>query len=269
MPYARKRTSYTRKARRSSRTLSTRRIFNNKSAKAQATQIHALRKSINRVRQQCKPEVKVQYSGQTDGRVFTYQDGFRLTDARFNMPNIVEGVSDTARIGNMIKLYPLKINTAMYYDEVINSRLGYPPFSELQTHGGQIRFIAIQAKSALNQAPELTDILRSVDFDGQSASAIMMRMPFKTGITARFNILSNKVFTLSKDKPCLSTTIRVVPKSRTLRYEQGFNHPKGYIWCFWLASGMVKRVSEDGEETVEDYNKFTVAWRMEQAFTDA
>ena len=264
-----RRSTYRRKGRRGHRSLSTRRIFNNKSAKAQASQIYALRKSISRVRRQCKPEVKVQYTQQTDGRVFTYQSGFRLTDARFNMPNISEGTGDGSRIGNMIKLYPLKVNTAMYYDEVINTHLGYPPFSELQTHGGQIRFIAIQAKSALNTAPELTDILRAVSFDGQSDSAMMMRMSFKTGITARFNILKNKVFTLSKDKPCLSTTIKVVPKSRALRYEYGFTYPKGYIWCFWLASGMVRRQAEEGEETVEDYNKFTVAWRMEQAYTDA
>ena len=268
MAYGR-RSSRRGKARRARRSLSTRRIFSNKSAKAQAAQIYALRKSVNRVRRQCKPEVKVQYTQQTDGRVFTYQQGFRLTDARFNMPNISEGTGDGARIGNLIKLYPLKINTAMYYDEVINTRLGYPPFSELQTHGGQIRFIAIQAKAALNEAPNLSDILRQVSFDGQSDSAMMMRMSFKTGITARFNILKNRIFTLTKDKPVLSTTLKVVPRSRSLRYEYGYAFPKGYIWCFWLASGMVRRTAEEGEETVEDYNKFTVAWRMEQAYTDA
>ena len=84
MAYAR-RSTYRRKGRRGNRTLSTRRIFNNKSAKAQAAQIYALRKSVNRVRRQCKPEVKVQYTQQTDGRVFTYQSGFRLTDARFTL----------------------------------------------------------------------------------------------------------------------------------------------------------------------------------------
>lgn len=269
MVYGRKRSSYARKARRSSRTLSTRRIFNNKGAKAQAKQIYALRRAVNRVKSQCKPEVKVQYTAQTSNRGFTYHNNNNITDARFAMPTINEGTGDGSRIGNMIKLYPLKVNTAMFYEEVINSRLGYPPFSELRSHGGQIRFIAIQAKSALNTAPELTDVLKSVNFTNDIDSSMMMRMPFQSGITARFNILKNLVFTLSKDKPCLSTTIKVAPKSRSLRYETGFTFPKGFIWCFWLASGMVRRTSEEGEQTVEDYNVLNVTWRTEQAFTDA
>ena len=267
MAYGR-RSSRRGKARRGRRTLSTRRIFNNKSAKAQAAQIYALRKSVNRVRRQCAPEVKVQYVGASN-RIFSVSGSVPVTDAKFSMPSIVEGVSDTARVGNMIKLYPLKINTAMFYEEVINSRLGYPPFSELRTHGAQIRFIAIQSKAALDNAPALDDILRDVNFTTDVDSSMMMRMPFKTGITARFNILKNRVYTLSKDKPCLSTVIKVAPKSRTLRYEQGYNYPKGFIWCFWLASGMVKRTSQEGETTVEDYNNISVTWRMEQAFTDA
>lgn len=265
--YAR-RSTYRRKGRRGNRTLSTRRIFNNKGAKAQAAQIYALRKSVNRVRRQCQPEVKVQYTS-TGNSIFSVSGSVPITDTRISMPNILEGTSDVARIGNIIKLYPLKVNTSMFYEEVINSRLGYPPFSELRTHGAQVRFIAIQSKSALANAPNLSDILRDVNFTTDIESSMMMRMPFKTGITARFNILKNKVFTLSKDKPCLSTVLKVVPKSRTLRYEQGYTHPKGFIWCFWLASGMVRRTSEEGETTVQDYNNISVSWRMEQPFTDA
>lgn len=264
-----RRSTYRRKGRRGNRSLSTRRIFNNKSAKAQASQIYALKRAVNRVRSQCKPEVKVQYTQNTANRIFSYSGSVPVTDAMFPMPTISEGTGDGSRIGNMIKLYPLKINTAMFYEEVINSRLGYPPFSELRTHGAQIRFIAIQSKAALNQAPSLNDILRAVDFDSDIDSSMMMRMSFKTGITARFNILKNKVYSLSKDKPCLSTTIKVAPRSRSLRYEYGFTYPKGFIWCFWLASGMVKRTSEEGESTVEDYNNISVSWRMEQAYTDA
>ena len=257
-----------RKVRRGNRTLSTRRIFNNKGAKAQAAQIYALRKSVNRVRRQCAPEVKVQYTT-TANRIFSVSGSVPITDAIVPMPNIVEGVSDTARVGNMIKLYPLKINTSMFYEEVINSRLGYPPFSELRSHGAQIRFFALQSRSALNSPPTLADVLRDVNFTTDIDSSMMMRMPFKTGITARFNILKNTVFTMSKDKPCLSTVIKVAPKSRTLRHEQGYSYPKGFIWVFWLASGMVKRTSQEGEATVEDYNNISVSWRMEQAFTDA
>ena len=263
-----RRSTYRRKGRRGNRTLSTRRIFNNKGAKAQAKQIYALRRAVNRVRSQCKPEVKVQFTS-TANRLFSVGSISPITDAVIPMPTINEGTGDNSRIGNVVRLYPMKVNTAMFYDEVINTRLGYPPFSELRSHGAQVRFIAIQAKSALNATPTLNDILRAVNFEGDINQSMMMRMPFTKGITARFNILKNTVFTLSKDKPCLSTTLKIVPRSRSLRYETGFNYPKGFIWIFWLASGLVARSAEEGEQTLEDFNEVSVTWRMELPFTDA
>lgn len=267
MAYGRKRTSNYRKNRRNARTLSTRRIFNNKSAKAQAAQIHALRNSVRRIARANRPEIKNQYTT-TGARTFDVRNG-SLVPYLVDMPNISLGTSDTQRIGNCIKILPLKINTTMFYENVINSRLGYPPFSELREHGGQVRFVALQTKAAVDNPPDFVDVFRAVNFEGDINSSMMIRMPFKTGITSRYNILANKVFTLSSNKPNLSTTIKVIPKIRTITWEEGITYPRGHIWLIWLAGGLVMRTSEEGETTVYDYNSIVTAFRMELPFTDA
>ena len=268
MAYGRRRSTYRRKGRRGNRTLSTRRIFNNKGAKAQAAQIYALRKSVSRIARANRPEMKVQYTT-TANRGFGYGPGCVIDPQIINMPGINQGTGDGSRIGNIVKIYPLKVNTALFYETVINSRLGYPPFSELRDHGGQVRFIALQVKSAVDNPPALEDVFREVTVDGTINSSMMMRMPFKTGITSRYHILKNSVFSLSECKPQFSATLKVVPKIRTISWEDGFTYPRGNIWLIWLASGMVQRTSEEGEQTIKDYNTINVTWRMELPFTDA
>lgn len=267
MVYGRRRSTYRRKGRRGNRTLSTRRIFNNKGAKAQAAQIYALRKSVSRIARANRPEIKNQFTN-TSVRLFDVRNG-DLLPYLVDMPNITAGTGDTGRIGNIIKILPLKVNTSMFYETVINSQLGYPPFSELREHGGQVRFIALQSKAAVDMAPAWEDIFRTVNFEGDINSSIMIRMPFKTGITSRYHILKNTVFSLSSNKPQTSTTIKVAPKIRTVTWEEGFTYPRGHIWLIWLAGGLVSRSSMSGEQTVTDYNSISVAFRMELPFTDA
>ena len=106
MAYGRKRSSYRRKGRRGNRTLSTRRIFGSKSAKAQAKQIYALRRAVNSVRSQCQPEVKICRSSISNRGLALDSTATPGTtpDSSFTLPLPIVGNSDSTRIGNKIKL---------------------------------------------------------------------------------------------------------------------------------------------------------------------
>ena len=126
MAYGRRSTNR-RKGRRGNRSLSTRRIFNNKSAKAQAKQIYALRRAVNRVRSMCSPEVKVR-------RTSIDERGLALSSTastgtvnwsvvRHPMPD--SGSSDSTRIGNKIRLIAPKMYVALQYVENLKSAQSY------------------------------------------------------------------------------------------------------------------------------------------------
>nr|QXN75478.1 MAG: capsid protein [Virus sp.] len=269
MAYAR-RSTYRRKGRRGNRTLSTRRIFANKGARSQAKQIYALRKSVNRVRRQCRPEVK-EVEGIYDNRLLseaelplTPEPWYRLATP---LPEL--GTDDGQRIGNIVKLLPLKFRMTLQYREDFQSQQ-YPAFAELPQHGIQVRVIAVQAKAVADNQPTLEDILDSVHFNGYLNSSAMMVQPFKRGITARYNILYNRVFSVSKDKPQLARSISIVPKIRSLRYEAtSGSQPRGRIYVFVFQGGAVMRTTVADPNNLYDYNSVNLMFKMSQPYTDA
>lgn len=272
MPYARKRSSYRGKARRSSRALSTRRIFNNKSAKAQASQIYALRKSVNRIARANRPEVK-ELSSQYDNRLFgSLSISTMASSFRFDGPLPSLGTGDNNRIGNIIKIMPLKWRMTLQYREVFDTLQqstiwNIPP---LPTNGFQIRFIVVQAKSASNEAPELTEILDSYNNSSDYLnSQAMLVQHFKTGITAKYEILHNKVYSVSKDNPQKALSLSIKPKIKTIRWEEGQTYPRGKIWLFALQGGAVFRKVIADPDNLYDYNAINMMYKSTQAYTDA
>lgn len=270
MAYGRRRSSYRRKGRRGNRALSTRRIFGSKSAKAQAKQIYALRRAVNRVRSQCQPEVKICRSS-IDNRGLalsaTATPG-SIQYSNFTLPLPVIGNSDSTRIGNKIRLVNPKVFIGLQYRERITSAAGYYN-STLNTRGIQVRLIAVQAKVPHASTPALTDILQNVDFDGQIQSMMMMREPFQIGITSRFHILLDKRMTVNADNPTKSYRIGVKPRSRSVVWEDGQSRPKGAIYFFVLGGGYDYRRFESGEEFLYDSNVADFTFRMETPYTDA
>lgn len=272
MPYGRKRTSTYRKARRSTRTLSTRRIFNNKSAKAQASQIYALRKSVNRIARANRPEIK-ELSSQLDNRLFGALSISTMSNMfRFDGPLPSLGTADNQRIGNIIKILPLKWRMTLQYREVFDTAQqstiwNIPP---LPTNGFQIRFLAVQAKAASNEAPELTEILESYNNSSDYLnSQAMLVQHFKTGITAKYEILYNKVFSVSKDTPQKALSLTIRPKIKTVRWEENQTHPRGKIWLFAFQGGAVSRRVIADPDDFYDYNAINMMFKSTQAYTDA
>lgn len=265
-----RRSTYRRKGRRGNRTLSTRRIFNNKGAKAQAAQIYALRKSVNRVRRQCLPEVK-EVETNYDNRLLAEADIPLVPEPwyRLDTPTPALGTGDTERIGNIIKLLPLKFRMTLQYREDYQSQQ-YPAFAELPQHGIQVRVIAIQSKAVSNGPPVITDVLQGVNFGGFLNSSAMMVQPFRTGITARYNILYNKVFSVSKDRPQIAKTLKITPRIKHMRWEDTSNSiPKGKIYIFVFQGGAVVNTTVADPNNLYDYNSVNLMFRMSQPYTDA
>lgn len=268
MAYGR-RSTVRRKGRRGNRSLSTRRIFGNKSARSQAKQIYALRRSISRVKAQCRPEVK-ELDSDYDNRPLRNSDVSSSTANYYRLdPPLPElGTADNQRVGNNIKIYPLKFRMTLQYREDYESQQ-YPAFAELPTHGMQVRIFAIQAKAAEASAPPLGDLLQTVNFDEFLDSSAMMVQPFRTGITAKYNVLYNRVFTVSKDKPMIARTIKIVPKIKHIRWQDSTLQPRGKIYLFVFQGGAVYRRTIADPDDLYDYNETNLMFRFSQPYTDA
>lgn len=276
MAYAR-RSSYRRKGRRGARTLTTRRIFNNKSARAQAAQISALKKRINRVYNRTKPEYKLLRST-TSFKSFGYDtsdpnDGLtNFTVQALQQPN--SGTQDNQRIGNKVKMYPVTFFMNIRYNETNQIIDNVYPYIQqpLNTNGLMMRFVAIQAMAAANEGPTIDSVFQNnyVNPDTpQSDLMMMMTMPFRNGITARYKILKDKRIHVNKDKPLYAARFKIKPQIKTLRWEDGQVQPAGQIYYIILvAGGDYNRVTNENG-TFNNFNSLEATWRYEIPYTDA
>lgn len=174
---------------RKSKSLSTRRIFNNRSAKSQASQIYALRKRINYVSRACKPEYKlfsgtnVSYNFNSGAIGSTYQI------ITFNGPFV--GTGDDNFIGNKTRSIALNIYfTGEYYND---STTGY---HNSESAGTPFRIVVLQRKQPANTTPLISDILSSSS--GSGADYTMQAVcPLKRGITEEYKVLKDYKFTFT------------------------------------------------------------------------
>lgn len=268
MAYGRRRSTYRRKGRRGNRTLSTRRIFNNKGAKAQAKQIYALRRSVNRVARMCKPEVKTARSI-TSNDVIGLNNiyvGATVSNVKYyTAPTPPPGENDYQRIGNIIKLLPLKINFSSQYKKIINS-VTTPIATKLMDTSGGVRMIVVQSKSALVNAPTITDLLEYTP-TGINDSVGILNSPFRRNITARFSILYNKVIYYSENQLIKCKNIAVRPAIKSMRWEDNYTYPLGQIWVILVAGGFTF-VDVGSGDNPYDYDVCDYAIRFDQPFTD-
>lgn len=208
MAYGRKRTYSRRRNYRSSRTLSTRNIFNNKGSRAQASQINSLRRRINYVYKQCKPEIKT-----IESEPLTYTLDYNPSSGRFyhlyqvTMPEL--GVEDNARVGNSCNILDSHI--------FMNMRLqwkGNPSYTLNnigQLTNTTVRIIPFIVKSAMEGQPDPEDILT---FGSPLTSAAQYRLnpisPFNEGVSAKYQILGDYRYNLRfDDKATINTKLKI------------------------------------------------------------
>ena len=267
MAYGR-RSMYRRKGRRGNRSLSTRRIFNNKSAKAQAKQIYALRKSVSRVRRQCAPEVKDLTTQQLTVKCAAYTlSDINQTYHKLAYPLIPLGTGDAERIGNKVRLLPTTMFINGLYRVITNSSNGIPLYNVISSKGCGMRVVAVQSRSSSTSTPPINSIFDTFE---NSTNAVLtmanLNNPFKRGITANYYILYDKVFYFNDNKPLQNLKLRINPRIKHLRWEEGVTYPRGHITVYVMFGGL-QSTSNDLNEA--DYNQVELTHWVKMPFTDA
>lgn len=273
MVYAKRMFKRYRKNLRNNRTLSTRRIFNNKSAKSQAKQIYALRRSINSVKQMCKPEVKVvetpivinEFTATTSGvEPAVVNNMWR----RYNIDVPSFGVADNNRVGNLIKLLPVKWFINAQYGRKTHTSNGIPYYNLVnEGTGACFRLIAIQSKQALKTAPTPSDIFPLFEnYPNWQTTISNMNCPYRNGITANWNILYDKVKYINDNKPIYNKRLKITPADKSLVWEEDYLYPKGIIFYFIICSGLR---STGNDLNNSDYDYIAFNHHTTVAYTDA
>lgn len=268
MVYAKRKFNRFRKNLRNNRNLSTRRIFNNKSAKSQAKQIYALRRTVNFVKNQCKPEVKEFITAQNTIKAAAYTSAeVSQTYFKIEVPFPSPGTGDDQRIGNVVKMLPITMFLNGLYRTITHSSSGIPLYNVLTSKGCGMRVVAIQSKTASNNSPSISSIFDTFETSVNPVLTMAnLNNPFKRGITAHYNILFDKTYYFNDNKPISNLRFKVYPKLKNLRWEQDFTHPQGEI-TFYVMFGGLESTSNNLNEA--DYNMVEFTYWMKLPYTDA
>lgn len=216
MVYGRRRSTYRRKGRRNIRSLSTRNIFNNKGARAQANQINSLKRRINYVYRQCKPEIKTIESNPVQ---YTLQQYMPNSTPYFlykiEMPEL--GVEDNARIGNSCNILDSHIfmNLRMGWADDINYQIN----GLGQTVNSTVRIVPFMVKSASDYQPDPSEILTLSTWSSNSAIYSLNPIsPFNEGVSSKFHILGDYRYTMRMDDKALINSKIKIKGSKIKKY---------------------------------------------------
>lgn len=274
MAYGKRRSTYRRSGRRGARTLSTRRIFNNKSARSQAKQIHALRRRINRVYRATKPEVKILEQGEYNAvQLLPGPTGLTAFQETFLRP--VLGTGDNERTGNVINLKAATIFLSAKYSATTHSSSTIPMYNLTNgAIGAGLRVIAVQTKVARSTAPSLQSILHNAISDSASGiySMANLKIPFEDGITTSYHVLMDRVYQFTNNRPIISKRINIRPVMKTYRWDPPMGSadieypiPAGAIFVFFIQGGLE---SSGSDLTTADYTAISMSYTMKLAYTD-
>lgn len=175
------------------RKLSNKRVYGNRSARAQAGQIAALRNKINRVWNHCKPEIKTVLStpvtaSYTSQTAESYYKFYPIV-----VPSLGDG--DNNRVGNFIRVINGVVYLTMEYFN--SSSTGY---YNAESSGCQVRVIIGQYSTSMDDSlyPSIMNLFASPNNTG--ANYIQMAIsPLREGITSDFKILKDYKRVLTSD----------------------------------------------------------------------
>lgn len=185
MAYRRK--SYRRYGRRRS-ALSTRKIFSRTSAKSQANQIYALRKSVSRLNRRMRPEIYTNAIPNAVSKTFsnsTFADSY--WSYHYQWP--ANGTGDDAKRGDKIFVKNMQLNFTFEYYNSSNTS-----YHAVESSGCPVRIIVLKTKQPANyNPPALNDILLYSSHTGTDYTQRAVS-PYVHGITDKYAIMYNKVF---------------------------------------------------------------------------
>lgn len=223
-----KRRSYRRRAgRRGHRTLSTRSIFNNKGARAQASQISALKKRINYVYRQCRPEVKIKESTPIQLSV-DRQAEIPYLLYKVNMPP--PGYNDQSMVGNVCNIKDVKVSINCELEENFTTNnyvvAGHLPI----TCEYRIIGCALKSSSDANLNPDDIGVFSRYGVD--PFYYLNASRPLNEGVTSYVDILYDRRFILSNMNYRSKVHNLKIHGGRIKKYVESeyMNNGKASIW---------------------------------------
>lgn len=189
---------YTRRRNRTGggRSLSARNIFNNKGAKAQASQINALKRRVSYVYRQCRPEIKI-----SENPVLQFYSPYNDTNPyvlySLDMPN--EGYGDNDMTGNAINIQDVH----MYLNARVDALTDEATNPTFLIQGGvpvtmDYRIVLFGLKSSVDQLPPIDDFLDLSTYDNNYSEYHMNAIrPFNNGASNVIKIFYDRRFNLS------------------------------------------------------------------------
>lgn len=261
-----RRTSYRKK----NRTLRSSNILTRKSATAQSRQILALKRKLNKIAYQNRPEVKVWDTAPTAtpiSFVFNNSALSKTHDAvRMLIPSY--GVESSQRIGSSFKILSHVWNCHFRYSN--DSTTG---FHANMASCAVIRAVVIQFKSEKYMStgvPPITELFSCGEAQDPASYNLLTVSPYIEGFSNEHRVLYDKMFYLTPDKPVRNMSIRVHPKHNLFNWpdthgedaSQG-THPelKNYMALYILVSNL--KWDTDFKETVN------FSCQRKIAFTDS
>lgn len=171
--------------------LSTRKIFNNKSAKSQANQIYALKRSVNSLSKRFKPEIFTHHLSDVISKNFTNSSfGDSYWSGYYQWPN--NGTGEETKRGDKIWVKNMQLNFTFEYHN--NSNTAY---HSGESSGCPVRLIVMKSKTPVaGVAPDISDILLYSNYTGAEYTQRAVS-PYVHGITDKYKLLYNKVFYLN------------------------------------------------------------------------
>lgn len=240
--------------RRRNSALSTRKIFNKRSSKAQAKQIYALRKRVSAIARANRPETYIKYS--THQYVF---NNSALTNTNWGIACSIPKASLNGNVGRMLN-FIFKGNFEYADNYALN-----PAVDHQRTCS--VRIIIMQSKIP-NNGYSSTDYLElgtsGVDYE------LNAYKPFKSGTSSKFKILCDKTYTLSDQHPIQPFTVNLkrignmVYEMNTIQDEDSTvlnTQPKGSLHIQVITSGLHWDSTYSQQITMNSFIKY--------AYTDA
>lgn len=222
MPYyARRRRTMRKRSTRSA--LSARRIYGHTSARNQANQINALRKSINKINRRFKPEIYTHHN-QVVSKEFSnssFSDSY--WSGYYEWP--ANGTGDENKRGDKIWCKNMQLNFTFEYFN--SSNTGY---HDSESSGCPVRVIVLKTKQTClpSDIPTLNDVLL---YSSQAGDEYTQRAvsPYVHGITDKYHILTSKVFYMTPTKN--QKVLRIFLKPGLIQWESGSiaNHVFIYV----------------------------------------
>lgn len=215
------------------RKLSKANIYGNRSARAQAGQIAALNRKVNKVIRRDKPEYKV-LNAPPVAKSFTSNALDSAYFADFQPFPVVNNASDHGMVGNKVNLISLTMNG--YCEYFNSSNTGY---HDTESAGCVLRIIAVQYKQLIdNPITSIADILQETGSTGTGYTALAYS-PFKLGITTRLRVLMDYKTTLTTTRNQKLLKIKVpIGKFRDLRYNESLQTWENAIQFFIVVGGL-------------------------------